>query len=165
MLRALRSGANRVVTCLEAQDMGFEFVKTCSRCDYYVQNRLLNAKALKVSLLRALIHVAVYWWTHSWRSLSLSEHEYSLQACSTHELSFILNFSIVCQGKVQSHLHCFPIKIAFAKDTKELYRVEYQDFFTFLCEYKQEKNLELNLIFLRTCRPYGKQRAVEEQQK
>jgi len=34
--------------------------------------------------------------------------------------------------KVQSHLYCFPIKIAFAKDTKELYRVEYQDFFAFL---------------------------------
>jgi hypothetical protein len=33
---------------------------------------------------------------------------------------------------VQSHLYCFPIKIAFAKDTKELYRVEYQDFFAFL---------------------------------
>jgi hypothetical protein len=31
--------------------------------------------------------------------------------------------------KVQSHVHCFPIKIAFAKDTKDLYRVQYSDFF------------------------------------
>ena len=25
--------------------------------------------------------------------------------------------------KVQSHLHCFPVKIAFAKDTKALYHI------------------------------------------
>jgi hypothetical protein len=28
--------------------MGFDFVKTCSRCDYYLQNRALNMKALKL---------------------------------------------------------------------------------------------------------------------
>jgi hypothetical protein len=32
--------------------------------------------------------------------------------------------------KVQSHVHCFPIKVAFAKDTKDLYRIEFGDFFT-----------------------------------
>jgi hypothetical protein len=28
--------------------MGFYFVKFCSRCDYYVQNRALNMKAMKL---------------------------------------------------------------------------------------------------------------------
>jgi hypothetical protein len=35
-----------VVTCLEAQGMGYDFVTTCSRCDYYLQNKALNMKAL-----------------------------------------------------------------------------------------------------------------------
>ncbi len=34
--------------------------------------------------------------------------------------------------KVQSHVHCFPIKIAFAKDTKDFYQLEYRDFIEFL---------------------------------
>jgi hypothetical protein len=48
MPRALRSVASRIVTCLEAHEMGFEFVNTCSRCDYYLQNHALNMKALKL---------------------------------------------------------------------------------------------------------------------
>jgi hypothetical protein len=51
MPRALRSGASRVVTCIEANEMGFDFVNTCSRCDYYMQNRAFNAKALKLPRL------------------------------------------------------------------------------------------------------------------
>jgi len=31
--------------------------------------------------------------------------------------------------KVQLHVHCFPIKVAFAKDTKDLYCIEFADFF------------------------------------
>jgi hypothetical protein len=41
--------------------------------------------------------------------------------------------------KVQSHLHCFPVKIAFAKDTKALYQVEYQALFALLRDYESEK--------------------------
>ncbi len=33
--------------------------------------------------------------------------------------------------KVQSHIHCFPVTVAFAKDTKQLYKVEFLDFFLF----------------------------------
>jgi hypothetical protein len=49
--------------------------------------------------------------------------------------------------KVQSHLHCFPIKIAFAKDTKELYRTEYQSLFVFLRDYERENNFRIKFIF------------------
>jgi hypothetical protein len=35
-----------MVSCLEASEMGYDFVKICSRCDYYLQNRSLNNKAL-----------------------------------------------------------------------------------------------------------------------
>jgi hypothetical protein len=49
--------------------------------------------------------------------------------------------------KVQSRLHCFPIKIAFAKDTKSLYRFEYGDFFAFLKEYERERNYQIKFIF------------------
>jgi len=48
MPRLLWSEVNRVVTCLEATEMGFSFIQTCSKCDYYLQNRALNAKALKL---------------------------------------------------------------------------------------------------------------------
>jgi hypothetical protein len=44
--RTGRSSANRLVTCLEASEMGYDFVKTCGRCDYYLQNRSLNNKSL-----------------------------------------------------------------------------------------------------------------------
>ena len=45
-LRGCRSSANQMVTCLEARDSGYDFVTTCSRCDYYLQNKALNQKAL-----------------------------------------------------------------------------------------------------------------------
>ncbi len=45
--------------------------------------------------------------------------------------------------KMQSHVHCFPIKIALAKDTKELYKVEFNDFFLFSRVYKQEKGFRI----------------------
>jgi len=48
---------------------------------------------------------------------------------------------------MQSHAHCFPIKIALAKDTKELYKVEFQEFVQFLCAYKQEKGLKITFLF------------------
>jgi len=49
--------------------------------------------------------------------------------------------------KVQLHVHCFPIKVAFAKDTKDLYRVEFADFFAFLKEYEAEKEFRIKFIF------------------
>jgi len=49
--------------------------------------------------------------------------------------------------KVQSHVHCFPIKVAFAKDTKDLYRLEFGDFFTFLKEYEAEKGFRIKFNF------------------
>jgi len=48
MPRSLCSEVNRMVTCLEATEMGYSFIQTCSKCDYYLQNRALNAKALKL---------------------------------------------------------------------------------------------------------------------
>ena len=51
MLWDLQSGASRVVSCIEANEMGFDFLNTCSRCDYYMQNHALNAKALKLPSL------------------------------------------------------------------------------------------------------------------
>jgi hypothetical protein len=39
-----------------------------------------------------------------------------------------LLFSETGIKKVQSHVHCFPLKVAFAKDTKALYKTEF-DFF------------------------------------
>ncbi len=48
---------------------------------------------------------------------------------------------------MQSHIHCFPIKTAFAKDTKLLYKVEFSYFFRFLKEYEQEKQFQIKFIF------------------
>jgi hypothetical protein len=47
--------------------------------------------------------------------------------------------------KRQSHVHCFPIKIALAKDTKELYKVEFNDLF--LRAYEQEKGFRIKFLF------------------
>jgi len=49
--------------------------------------------------------------------------------------------------KVQSHLYLFPIKISFSKDTKELYRMEYQGFFEFLRAYEMENFFRIKFIF------------------
>jgi len=49
--------------------------------------------------------------------------------------------------KVQSHVHCFPVKLAFAKDTKDLYRVEFADLFTFLKEYEAEKGFRIKFLY------------------
>jgi hypothetical protein len=49
--------------------------------------------------------------------------------------------------KVQSHVYCFPVKVAIAKDSKELHSVEYADFFEFLKEYEREKNYRIKFIF------------------
>jgi hypothetical protein len=46
MPQSLRSDDNRIVTCIEALEMGYTFIKTCSKCDFYNQNRALNMKAL-----------------------------------------------------------------------------------------------------------------------
>jgi hypothetical protein len=48
MPRSLCSEVNRMVTCLEATEMGYSFIQTYSKCDYYLQNRALSAKALKL---------------------------------------------------------------------------------------------------------------------
>lgn len=34
--------------------------------------------------------------------------------------------------KVQSHINDFPIKVAFSKDTKPSYKIEFKGFFLFL---------------------------------
>jgi hypothetical protein len=39
---ALQSSDDRVVTCLEALEMGYSFIKICSKCDYYMENKALN---------------------------------------------------------------------------------------------------------------------------
>ncbi len=59
----------------------------------------------------------------------------------------LLLFGETGNDKVQSHIHCFPIKVAFAKDTKELYRVEYAEFFAFLKEYEREKQFRIKFIY------------------
>jgi hypothetical protein len=48
---------------------------------------------------------------------------------------------------VQSHKHCFSIKVCFAKDTKQLYRDEFREFFTFLREYEVEKGGRIKFVF------------------
>lgn len=40
-------GANKTLTCLEALEQGFSFVKTCSGCDYYSMNHKINLIAMK----------------------------------------------------------------------------------------------------------------------
>jgi hypothetical protein len=45
--RVTRLGAIRTLTCLEAVEEGYSFVKRCSGCDYYHQNHQTNAIALK----------------------------------------------------------------------------------------------------------------------
>jgi hypothetical protein len=49
--------------------------------------------------------------------------------------------------KVQSHVYCFPITMALAKDTKQLYRDEFGDFFRFLKEFEQEKGFCIKFVF------------------
>jgi hypothetical protein len=49
--------------------------------------------------------------------------------------------------KVKSYIHCFLIKTSFVKDTKQLYQVEFSDFFQFLKEYEQEKHFRIKFIF------------------
>jgi hypothetical protein len=44
--RPTRSALSRSVTCIEAQEEGYSFVNTCSKCDYYLSNRFLNNKAM-----------------------------------------------------------------------------------------------------------------------
>jgi hypothetical protein len=46
-----------------------------------------------------------------------------------------------------SHIHCFPVKMVMAKDTKELHRNEFGDFFLFLKEYEQEKGFRIKFLF------------------
>ncbi len=43
--RVGRSEDSRLVTCLEAAELALVPVKTCSKCDYYLANKALNAKA------------------------------------------------------------------------------------------------------------------------
>jgi hypothetical protein len=50
--------------------------------------------------------------------------------------------------KLQSHIHCFPIKMAMAKDSKELYRTEFADFFQFLRDYEHKKEFRIKFLFL-----------------
>jgi hypothetical protein len=49
--------------------------------------------------------------------------------------------------KVQSHIHCFPIKVAFAKDSMELYRTEFADFFQFLKDYERHHHHRIKFVF------------------
>ncbi len=58
-----------------------------------------------------------------------------------------LLFSVSGNENVQSHVHCFPLKVAFAKDTKDLYRIEFEDFFAFLKAYEIEKGGRIKFGF------------------
>ncbi len=49
--------------------------------------------------------------------------------------------------KLQSHIHCFPIKMALAKDSKALYCTEFADFFQFLRDYEREKGFRIKFVF------------------
>jgi len=40
---------------------------------------------------------------------------------------------------IQSHTHCFPLKICIAKDSKKLYKEQFRELFDFLKQYKKEK--------------------------
>jgi len=66
---------------------------------------------------------------------------------SKHPKTKVALFGESGHEKMQSHVHCFPIKIALAKDTKELYKVEFNDFFLFLRVYKQEKGFRIKFLF------------------
>ncbi len=48
MSRVGRSGDSRLVTCLEAAELALVPVKPCSKCDYYLANKALNAKASSI---------------------------------------------------------------------------------------------------------------------
>jgi hypothetical protein len=56
-------------------------------------------------------------------------------------------FGVSGHEKVQSHVYCFPIKMALAKDTKHLYRFEFSDFFQFLKDYEREKCFRIKFLF------------------
>jgi hypothetical protein len=49
--------------------------------------------------------------------------------------------------KVQSLAHCFPIKIAIAKDSKQLYCTEFVDLFAFFKEYEREHGFRIKFVF------------------
>ena len=60
------------MTCLEAGEEGFSFVKLCSGCDYYLQNRPLNAIAMK----KCRSSLSKYWQCttpHSFGQLTSSD--------------------------------------------------------------------------------------------
>ncbi len=59
-----RTESARTLTCIEAFDTGFEFVLQCSGCDYYNNNRALNAIALKN-------HVPIYQGNGSVQNLTI----------------------------------------------------------------------------------------------
>lgn len=59
--------------------------------------------------------------------------------------------------KVRSHNHWFfPMKIAIAKDSKQLYRIEFADLFLFLKEYEQEHGYIVKLVFPQNMSSIGK---------
>ena len=67
--------------------------------------------------------------------------------CCVNPITGELLFGDSTIEKVQSHVHCFPIKVAFAKDTKDLYHVEFADFFAFLKQCETEKEFRIKFIF------------------
>jgi hypothetical protein len=62
---------------------------------------------------------------------------------------------------MQSHVHCFPIKIALAKDTKDCTRWSFRTFFIFCVRTSKKRGFGSNLLSHRICLPSGK-RQVEE---
>jgi hypothetical protein len=85
-----------------------------------------------------------------------------VEKCCRNPKTNKLLFGISGNEKVQSHIHCFLIKTAIAKDTKLLYQVEFGDFFQFLKAYEQEKQQS---FFHRICHPLGRQLAALERPK
>jgi hypothetical protein len=49
--------------------------------------------------------------------------------------------------KLQSYIHCFLIKMAMVKDSKELYHTEFADLFQFLRDFEREKGLRKKFVF------------------
>jgi hypothetical protein len=61
-------------------------------------------------------------------------------------------FSETGMENVQSHVHCSPINVCFAIDNKQLYHLEFGDFFAFLNLRKEEGS---NLCSPRICLQFG----------
>jgi hypothetical protein len=75
MLWPSRRSNDRVGTNLEALDMGYSYIKSCSKCDYYMQNKALHMKAR----ILPRSHLSQMWQCTSDHKLGDVYHHGSLQ--------------------------------------------------------------------------------------